>query len=123
VEVGDSVSGTLKKSFNEKVLPALKPAIAEERGSLEELVYTMIQNSVEVYKGYVDDLRNTDNAWMETVTMNFHDETGEILGNFEFEVEADACGANWQEVSGHINLRNHQSFVLYKVAEVRNAYF
>lgn len=34
----------------------------------------------------MDDLRNTDNAWMETVTMNFHDETGEILGNFEFEV-------------------------------------
>ena len=34
----------------------------------------------------MDDLGNTDNAWMETVTMNFHDETGEILGNFEFEV-------------------------------------
>ena len=48
MEVGDSVSGTLKKSFNEKVLPALKLAIAEERGSLEELVHTMILDSVEV---------------------------------------------------------------------------
>jgi len=29
-----------------------------------------------VYKGYVDDPRNTDNAWMETVAVNFHDELG-----------------------------------------------
>ena len=31
---------------------------------------------VQVYSGYVDDIRNTDHAWMETVAMNFHDETG-----------------------------------------------
>lgn len=30
----------------------------------------------QVYKGYVDDPRNTDNAWMETVAVNFHDEKG-----------------------------------------------
>ena len=29
-----------------------------------------------MYRGYVDDPRNTDNAWMETVAMNFHDEDG-----------------------------------------------
>ena len=31
---------------------------------------------VEVYRGYVDDPRNTDNAWMETVAINFHDGKG-----------------------------------------------
>jgi len=31
---------------------------------------------LQVYKGYVDDPRNTDNAWMETVAVNFHDESG-----------------------------------------------
>lgn len=30
----------------------------------------------QVFKGYVDDPRNTDNAWMETVAVNFHDESG-----------------------------------------------
>ncbi len=30
----------------------------------------------QVYSGYVDDIRNTDNSWMETVAMNFHDESG-----------------------------------------------
>ena len=31
---------------------------------------------LQVYEGYVDDPRNTDNAWMETVAVNFHDDTG-----------------------------------------------
>ena len=29
-----------------------------------------------MYAGYVDDPRNTDNAWMETVAVNFHDDAG-----------------------------------------------
>jgi ADP-ribose pyrophosphatase len=29
-----------------------------------------------VYRGYVDDPRNTDNAWMETIAYNFHDDDG-----------------------------------------------
>lgn len=38
--------------------------------------------SFQVYKGYVDDPRNTDNAWMETVAVNFHDEAGNFLLHF-----------------------------------------
>lgn len=41
---------------------------------------------MQVYQGYVDDPRNTDNAWLETVVRNFHDDTGTALGVFEFEV-------------------------------------
>jgi len=29
------------------------------------------------FLSYVDDPRNTDNSWMETVAFHFHDETGE----------------------------------------------
>lgn len=36
---------------------------------------------LQVYKGYVDDPRNTDNSWMETVAVNFHDDLGII--NYE----------------------------------------
>ena len=41
---------------------------------------------LQVYKGYVDDPRNTDNAWMETVAVNFHDDTGEIFSEFKLQV-------------------------------------
>lgn len=37
----------------------------------------------------MDDQRNTDDAWVETVMWHFHDETGETLGDFEFEVGSD----------------------------------
>lgn len=30
----------------------------------------------------MDDPRNTDNAWMETVAVNFHDEVGNCLALF-----------------------------------------
>lgn len=40
----------------------------------------------QIYKGYVDDPRNTDNAWIETIAMNFHDDTGEILDDVLLKV-------------------------------------
>ena len=32
-------------------------------------------------RGYVDDPRNTDNSWMETVAFNFHDPSGQEVRN------------------------------------------
>ena len=37
---------------------------------------------LQIYKGYVDDPRNTDNSWMETQALNFHDEDGTSVGAF-----------------------------------------
>ena len=50
------------------------------------IFFILCFETLQVYKGYLDDLRNTDNSWMETVLVNFHDETRETIGNFEFEV-------------------------------------
>ena len=43
-------------------------------------VFQHIFFEIEVHitiRGYVDDPRNTDNAWMETVAFNFHDPSGQ----------------------------------------------
>ena len=37
---------------------------------------------LQVYRGYVDDPRNTDNSWMETIAYHFHDEDGTSVGQF-----------------------------------------
>ena len=44
-------------------------------------VAALFESGKEVYRGYVDDPRNTDNAWMETTAMHFHceQEMGEML--------------------------------------------
>ena len=55
-------------------------------GTLNLLNSTQLKSggcSWQVYSGYVDDARNTDNAWMEAVIYNFHDETGEYVGRLQ----------------------------------------
>jgi len=37
----------------------------------------------QIYRGYVDDPRNTDNSWMETIAYHFHDDDGTSVGQFQ----------------------------------------
>ena len=83
----------------------------------------------QIYRGYVDDPRNTDNAWMETVVMHFHDESGEKVischfraspvrkttfqvAQFPLQAGDDAVAICWMELSSEINLyASHRDFV------------
>ena len=55
-------------------------AIFEQKLTFKESIGSKIKDffasGKEVYKGYVDDPRNTDNAWMETVAYLIHDNEG-----------------------------------------------
>ena len=67
--------------------------------------------SLQIYQGYVDDPRNTDNAWMETVAKNFHDDTG-ITNSFQLEGGDDAYNSKWQECSSELKLyASHKEFI------------
>lgn len=56
----------------------------------------------------MDDPRNTDNAWMETVC--FHDGTGPAA--FEFDAGSDATAVQWTDVSSGMELyASHRDFV------------
>ena len=48
MDVGDSISATLRKSLSEKVISALKSTIVEEKENLEEDVQFIIEHAVEV---------------------------------------------------------------------------
>ncbi|EPB74034.1 hydrolase, NUDIX family [Ancylostoma ceylanicum] len=74
VDAGEQVSDTLKREFSEETLGG------KARAELEQLW----SNGRELYRGYVDDHRNTDNAWMETTCVNFHDTTG-LLDEVELQ--------------------------------------
>lgn len=67
---------------------------------------------MEVYSGYVDDPRNTDNAWMETVAYNFHDDDGSIVGDLKLKAGDDAVGVRWVDISSDIKLyASHKNIV------------
>jgi ADP-ribose pyrophosphatase len=93
VDPGERVSVTVKREFMEEALDSTGAA----KGEIEQLaamVDKFFDGGEEVYRsrqegssimvayeehcrGYVDDPRNTDNAWMETVAFSFHDPTGQ----------------------------------------------
>jgi ADP-ribose pyrophosphatase len=111
VEAGDSVSLTLRKEFGEEALNSLE-ASPEKRVELEKMLCKLFANGVEVYRGPVDDPRNTDNSWMETSAMNFHDEDGSVFCEFKLHAGDDAVGVKWVPITPDIKLyASHTDFV------------
>jgi len=98
VDSGELVSQTLRREFAEEAgnVPT------HERAKFDAMAAELFseENGKEVYRGYVDDPRNTDNAWMETVAMRFHcpDELGRML---MLNAGDDACEVQWLEVGEH----------------------
>ncbi|KAM9033166.1 ADP-ribose pyrophosphatase, mitochondrial-like isoform X1 [Sarcophilus harrisii] len=80
VDPGEKISATLKREFGEEAMNSLEKSRAEKKELEEQLHQLFNQEHFVVYKGYVDDPRNTDSAWMETEAVNYHDETDRFQG-------------------------------------------
>ena len=117
VDAGDTVSLTLRKEFGEEALNSLE-ASPEERDQLEKLLSVLFANGKLVYSGYVDDPRNTDNAWMETVCVNFHDD-GNLFDKFKLHAGDDAVGVKWVDITPDIQLYASHSDFVHKVYELK----
>lgn len=67
---------------------------------------------MQVYRGYVDDPRNTDNSWMETVAVNAHDDTGKSVGRFKLHAGDDAAKVCWTDLDSNLKLyASHAEFI------------
>ena len=60
VDPGECITESLQREFGEEAMNTDK---FPERA---DLIKKMLSNGQLIYQGYVDDPRNTDNAWMET---------------------------------------------------------
>ncbi|HSX28005.1 MAG TPA: NUDIX domain-containing protein [Candidatus Saccharimonadales bacterium] len=61
--------------------------------------------AVVVYDGYVDDSRNTDNAWMETTALYIHldEEEARII---TIQAGSDAIAVEWRPVTDDLDRNN-----------------
>ncbi|KAL3995113.1 NUDIX domain family protein [Acanthocheilonema viteae] len=101
VDSGEDVQETLKREFTEEALG----------GKNYPELDMLWRKGVELYRGYVDDPRNTDNSWMETVVVNFHDNDG-YLNNVTFKAGDDATKLRWITVSvGEKLYASHEDFI------------
>lgn len=88
--------------------------------------FDMILNvsGIEIYSGYVDDPRNTDNAWMETVAFNFHqDDLHGVLYSMQLHAGDDAKAVKWQDMSNTLNLYASHEDMIEKVAHRHQAHW
>jgi len=122
VDDDEEVSLTLKREFGEEAMNSLQ-ATSEQKQKLEDEMKEFFAHGSEIYRGYVDDPRNTDNAWMETVAVNFHDDSGSSVGRFPLAAGDDAGDVTWKDVDAGVKLyASHASFIA-KAAELLKAHW
>lgn len=95
VDAGESVSVTVRREFTEEAGNHL--ANPELHARFEQLTERLFSSGQVVYRGYVDDPRNTDNAWIETTAFHFHcdAEMGALL---PLHAGDDAANVIWLDV-------------------------
>lgn len=116
VDPNEKIASTLKREFIEETL--------RRSSKLTEQIIDAFfsENSTEIYSGYVDDPRNTDNSWMETTACNFHDDSGNVLNALTFEAGSDARRVKWLDIDRDLKLyANHKDFV-EKVVDILKAH-
>ncbi|XP_038648081.1 ADP-ribose pyrophosphatase, mitochondrial-like isoform X1 [Scyliorhinus canicula] len=122
IDPGEKVSVTLRREFGEEALNSLQLPEAE-RQEMKLLINSLFQAGEMVFKGYVDDPRNTDNAWIETVAMNFHDEQGDSVGKLNLQAGDDAGAVKWMDINQRQKLYASHTTLIHQVAQMRNAHW
>lgn len=122
------ITKTLVREFAEEALSHNlaynnSDSIDVSAGDIEKKLNVFFRNGIQIYKGYVDDPRNTDNAWMETIACNFHDEKGDLVGTLDLQGGDDADKAVWMDLSSNLKLfASHVDF-LQQVAVLHKAHW
>eukprot|EP00049_Salpingoeca_infusionum_P004382 m.78625 g.78625 ORF g.78625 m.78625 type:complete len:2279 (+) comp12540_c0_seq2:343-7179(+) len=75
----------------------------------------------EVFRGQLKDARNTDNAWIETVAFNFHDEAG-CLKDMNF-AGGDEVPLQWVNLTSRCDIASEQFFIIKQTTTSHHAYF
>lgn len=123
VDPGEEVSLTLQREFSEEALNSLSLSESEKADIHKRIRKLFESQGFQVYKGYVDDPRNTDNAWMETVAVNFHDEAGNSVSELPLQAGDDAGQVQWVDVDSSFSLYASHSHFLELVARERKAHW
>ncbi|XP_060803532.1 ADP-ribose pyrophosphatase, mitochondrial [Amyelois transitella] len=114
VDPGEKVTTTAVREFQEEAMNALVMS-KEEREEWTKKFEKFFSEGEVVYEGYVDDRRNTDNAWMETVAYNFHDDSGSVVGALNLHAGDDAVGVRWVDATPNISLYASHDSILKEV--------
>lgn len=95
VDAGETVSLAVKREFIEE---AGDIKDEKERTQFLQMIDDLFAGGRQVYRGYVDDPRHTDHAWIETTAFHFHCPP-EIGDKLPLRAGDDAGQVMWLDVS------------------------
>ncbi|XP_048781107.2 transient receptor potential cation channel subfamily M member-like 2 isoform X2 [Ostrea edulis] len=72
----------------------------------------------QIYKGYMDDPCNTDNAWREAEVWNIH---YHVPDNLDLKIKDKE--KKWKEVSSYLRLPGNQNLIVHEAARNQGAYY
>ena len=97
VDEGEAVAKTVVREFREEAARLTNEEGGEEaKKALDKILEK--HKGVVVFKGYVDDPRNTDNAWIETVAIHRH-LSPEEADSLQLSAGDDASAVKWMTAS------------------------
>jgi ADP-ribose pyrophosphatase len=95
VDPDEMVWVTIEREFAEE---AGNITDEEKKEQFNKLKRELFENGTVLYRGYVDDPRNTDNAWMETTAMHFHCNEY-VAEHLPLEAGDDARAVEWMDIT------------------------
>lgn len=116
VDCGELVSTTLKREFMEEAMGVIGKS-EEDVIKIKKEIEEIFKEGIEVFRGYVDDPRNTDNAWMETIATLFHDDKGVNVGKLQLHAGDDAVGVKWIDLDRNLKLFSSHLLFLEEVSK------
>lgn len=110
---GQPVADTTLKEFKEEALRGDDNKLSASFYAKLDAFFLDKKKCRQVYAGYVDDPRNTDNAWMETHANHFHIPSSEVeLVNMKLLGGDDALKAMWVDYSPALKMyASHEEWV------------
>ncbi|KAL4230550.1 hypothetical protein ACF0H5_010931 [Mactra antiquata] len=119
--VGGSIS-SFQPTSEASSLPrsgyVLQPHLSESRTNLRTETDQSGFSASLIYKGYLDDPRNTDNAWVEAEVWNFHYDIGDT---FDLNI-AEGLSVKWKEVSPYVKMFGNETVIVQEAARIQDAY-
>jgi ADP-ribose pyrophosphatase len=99
VESGETVKNTLRRELEEEALNSLTNLkTSEEATIVKDKMDKLFKTGKTVYEGYVNDPRNTDNAWMVTHCVHFYITDPWLAKNLKLEAGSDAAAVMWLDI-------------------------
>ena len=120
VDNGEDRATTNGREFMEEALGTTEMKLGEAE---EESLRSLFESGIIVARIYSEDGRNTDNAWIETTCVNFHDETGRHADKLRLKGGDDAKNARWMMAHGGLDLFASHLRLLKLIVDHHGAYF